>query len=68
MKNGALPDVPNSTKHESEEKNTYGQMKVGYQTVNGMYEKGKPPMPMAKNSHRLATGNALVGKRDRSRT
>ena len=44
-------------------------MKVGYQTASGMYEKGKkPPMPMASNSHRVATGNALVGGKHRTRT
>ena len=36
-------------------------MKAGYQTVSGMYDKAnKPPMPMAANSQRLATGN--IGK------
>ena len=70
MKVGTLPEVPQSTKHQSDEKNTYGQMKAGYQTTSGMYEKGgtKPPLRMAKNSQRLATGNALVGKRESSRT
>ena len=36
-------------------------MKAGYQTVSGMYDKpNKPPMPMAANNQRIATGN--IGK------
>ena len=46
-------------------------MKVGYQTASGMYEaakKPKPPLHMAGNRDRLATGNALVGGKRRTRT
>jgi len=30
MKTGTLPEVPSSTKHQTEEKNDYGQIKSGY--------------------------------------